>query len=272
MIDRGQGPPIVLVPGIQGRWEWMAPAVEALARRSRVITSSLCGDRGSRYPLDRAAGFENYTRQLESWLDELGLRAASVCGVSYGGLIALHFAALRPERVLALVLASTPGPRWRPDARVARYARAPHLFAPAFIARSPFRMVPEIWASRPGLVQRMRVSAGHLRRVLAAPMSPAHMAERVRLAATVDFVKDCSRIAAPTLVLTGEPELDRVVPVQSTREYATLIQGAETAELPRTGHIGVVTRPEAFAGIVVEFVDRRGRAEPESTNSLLSHP
>ena len=39
MTDRGAGPPLVLVPGIQGRWEWMAPAVDALAGKSAADPS-----------------------------------------------------------------------------------------------------------------------------------------------------------------------------------------------------------------------------------------
>ena len=45
VIDRGHGTPLVLVPGIQGRWEYMRPAVDALAERFRVVTFDLCGDR-----------------------------------------------------------------------------------------------------------------------------------------------------------------------------------------------------------------------------------
>ena len=46
MVDVGAGTPLVLVPGIQGRWEWMQPSVEALARDYRVITASLPGEPG----------------------------------------------------------------------------------------------------------------------------------------------------------------------------------------------------------------------------------
>jgi hypothetical protein len=41
IVDRGGGTPIVVIPGVQGRWEWMRPAIDALAHRSRVITFSL---------------------------------------------------------------------------------------------------------------------------------------------------------------------------------------------------------------------------------------
>jgi 3-oxoadipate enol-lactonase len=256
MIIRGDGPPLVLVPGIQGRWEWMAPAVRALARGARVVTGSLCGDRGSACRFDPRDGFENFTRQIGEWLDQAGVARASLCGVSYGGLIAVHFAAARPERVRALVLASAPGPRWRPDARSSRYSRAPWFYAPAFIVGAPFRLAPEIRAAHPGLWRRLRVSAGHLGRVLAAPISPARMAERVRLLDRVDFVGDCRRVLAPTLVLTGQEGLDRVVPVASTLDHLAVIRGAERAVLPGTGHIGLVTKPDEFAALVLGFLER----------------
>ena len=50
MIDVGAGTPLVLIPGIQGRWEWMEPSVEALAREYRVITASLPGEPGTPMP------------------------------------------------------------------------------------------------------------------------------------------------------------------------------------------------------------------------------
>ncbi|PYR01316.1 MAG: alpha/beta hydrolase, partial [Acidobacteria bacterium] len=31
IIEYGGGDPLVLIPGIQGRWEYMRPAIEALA-------------------------------------------------------------------------------------------------------------------------------------------------------------------------------------------------------------------------------------------------
>ena len=47
MFDRGNGPAIVVIPGVQGRWEWMRPALEALSARCRTLSYSLCGDFGS---------------------------------------------------------------------------------------------------------------------------------------------------------------------------------------------------------------------------------
>ncbi len=259
MIDRGEGPPVVLVPGVQGRWEWMRPTVGALAERCRVITFTLCGDGGSGRRFDMSLGFDNFTSQIDAALDAAGVSAAAICGVSYGGWIALRYAAVRPSRTTALVLASTPSPRWQPEGRLARYVRAPRLYAPAFALGSPGRLSAEIAAACPRLGARLAFSIRHLARIVAAPCSPTRMARRIRLLAGVDLAAECSRVTAPALVVTGEASLDRVVPVASSREYLALIAGARAAVLERTGHIGVVTRPQAFAEIVAGFV--RGELE-----------
>ena len=44
MFDQGSGPPLIVVPGVQGRWEWLAPALGALQKRCRTISFTLCGD------------------------------------------------------------------------------------------------------------------------------------------------------------------------------------------------------------------------------------
>ena len=264
MTDRGAGLPLVLVPGIQGRWEWMLPAVDALAARCRVISGSLPGDAGSIADTDPAAGFERYTAWLDALLDRAGVRGpVSLCGVSYGGWIALHYAAGRPERVRSLTLVSTPSPSWRPGCRVERYLAAPRLMAPLFALGSCFRLLPELVAAFPSPGARIRFIASHLWRVVRYPAAPTRMAERARHADRVDFATDCARIAAPTQVVTGEPGLDRVVEVASTQEYLRAIPGARHDRLGRTGHMGLVTHPEHFADVVTHFVRlHAGRPAP----------
>ena len=248
IVDTGQGPPLVLVPGMQGRWEWMAPSVDALATRCRVVT----------YSLGRAntGGFDSFIDQLDAVLAEAGLDAAHLCGVSYGGLIALRYAARRSERVRSLTIVSTPSPSWKPDPRTTRYLRTPRLMAPAFVAGSPGRLWPEIRAAFDTRRERLVFAVEHTRRVTWAPFSPVRMAARVRLMGEIDFRVDCAGIEAPTMVVTGEPALDQVVPVSATLEFAEAIAGAETTVLDRTGHIGFATRPESFAAIVAGFVER----------------
>lgn len=254
MFDRGCGPPVVVVPGVQGRWEWMAPALDALAQRCRTVSYTLGGDAGSERTLDAALGFDTYLRQLDAVLDDRGLERAAVCGVSYGGLIALRYAATRPQRVSALVLCSAPAPGWAPTEQQQRWVQRPWLSAPAFVLTSPGRLLPEIRSALPQWRARTRFTLRHVLRVAAAPMNPSVMAARVTWTQKMDFRPDCDRVTAPTLVITGEEGLDRVVPVPVTRRYCALIADARYEMLERTGHIGLLTRADRFGEIVGEFV------------------
>lgn len=260
MIDVGNGPPLVLVPGIQARWEWMRPAVKALAEHFRVLTFTLAGEPSSGHGFEPRLGFDNFIVQLDRVFEDAGLDSAVVCGVSYGGLIALRYAALRPRRVDTLVLASAIAPGFRPDRRVEFYERAPRLLLPVFGVAAARRARHEIRAALPEWRERLRFSVGHGARVLMAPVSPRLMVRRIRLLSTVDFREDVARVAAPTLVVTGDAGLDQTVPVEHTREYLRLLPSAEAATLDRTGHLGTVTRPVAFARLVTDFVERTNAA------------
>jgi pimeloyl-ACP methyl ester carboxylesterase len=259
VVDVGRGEPVVLIPGLQGRWEWMAPAVDALARRHRVITYSLCDERTSGFPCDPARGFENYVDQVAEALDRAQLRAATLIGVSYGGLIAMEAAARMPARASRLVLASALPADWRPDARARFYLRAPRLLSPLFVISAPARLQPEVAAALPGWGPRLRFMATHGWRVLTAPMSPSRMARRIHWASAHRFA-DAATTAAPTLVMTGEPGLDRIVPIDVSRRILARIPQARHVVLPRTGHIGLVTRPDLFAEAIRAFIGETGAA------------
>ena len=124
---------------------------------------------------------------------------------------------------------------------------------------------------------RQRFVWRQLRTFAGAPFSLPRMAARSMLLGSPDLTDDCARIAAPTLVISGEPSLDRVVPADGTAQYLRLIPGARAARIERTGHLGYITRPDAFAGIVEHFVSAVTAASenpytsPRSTVALSSH-
>jgi pimeloyl-ACP methyl ester carboxylesterase len=255
IVEQGHGTPLVLIPGIQGRWEYMRPAVEALSEYFRVITFPLCGERASTHAFDASRGLDAYADQVSSVLDEAHVSHGIVCGVSFGGVVAVRFAAAHPDRAAALVLASTPAPVWRLRPRHEIYVRAPWLFGPVFLAESPWRLRAELVAAFPDPGERWRFRQAVLRTLVGAPLSLSRMAERARLMNGMDLRADCARIAAPTLVVTGERGLDHVVPADDSANYARLISNARAVVVERTGHLGSITRPDAFASIVHEFID-----------------
>ncbi|MEN3339835.1 MAG: hypothetical protein V7647_3511 [Acidobacteriota bacterium] len=256
MFDHGTGPPLIVIPGIQGRWEWLRPTLRELQKRCRTISYTLCGDIGSRASFDPALGFDNYVRQLDGVFRQTGVTRAALCGISYGGFIALRYAALHPERVTSLVLASSPAPGWVPNEQQRAYVNSPWRSAPAFVVTAPMRLWPEVRAAYDTWPARFAFAAVHGIRVLGAPMVPSRMAARVTLQQTIDFAPDCARVKAPTLVTTGDDALDQIVDPAVTRRYLTLIPGAQYEKMERSGHIGMLTRPKQFAAIVAGFIER----------------
>ena len=254
MIDRGSGTPIVLMPGIQGRWEWLTPAIDALAQRCRVITFSLCDEPSSGFPHDPGLGIENYFAQLEQAFDRAGLEQAVLIGISYSGPIAAEFAARHPDRVRALVLVSALPTDWQPNTRAQFYLRAPRLLSPVFAIDSPTRMLPELRAALPGVGAVARFATAQTARVMRALMSPSRMATRLRWIQAFHY-SDVSKLAQPVLIITGEDGLDRVVDPALTRRYLALLPAARHVVLRKTGHIGMLTKPLEFAEIVCRFVD-----------------
>lgn len=246
---QGTGPTLILLPGIQGRWEYARPTVDALAAHFRVVTFSLAGRSRNRDI------FGATVDQLASVLDSHRIDRAILCGISYGGLVATRFAAQHPERAGALIMASTPGPAWHLRPRHHLYARWPLLFGPLFLTESPFRLRAELMTALPNRADRRRFVRWQVQTILSAPVSLLQMAERARELPVPDFLDDCRRITTPTLIVTGEPALDRVVPVEGTASYLQSIQGAKHFVLERTGHQGTITRPAAFADAVNEFVN-----------------
>jgi 3-oxoadipate enol-lactonase len=265
IIDVGTGTPFVLIPGIQGRWEWMRPAVDVLAQHCRVITFSLADEPTSGASFDAAAGIWSYVEQVNDVLRAKGLRAATICGVSFGGLIAASFAARHADRVAALVLVSAIPPSWRPDARAEFFLRAPLLLSPLFCVGS-LRMCPEIFAAK-GRLSGAAFAAQHVSTVLANFFSPTLMARRARMVASLDVERDLARVRCPTLIITGESTLDRVVPVGLTRDYHRIWPHAIEAVLQRTGHLGSITRPEEFARLVVSFAQNANRTSTSRSAS-----
>jgi pimeloyl-ACP methyl ester carboxylesterase len=253
IVDRGAGRPLVLVPGLQGRWEWNTPTIDVLGRDFRVLTFSL-GD----VPESEPRVFDWWLDRIDALIDRTGERTAVVIGVSFGGLIAALYAARRPDRTAALVLVSAPAPDYAIQPQMLAHVDRPLLTFPVFALRAVRRLAPELIACRPTWPGRVGFAISYARWPLVAPGSPRRMAEWVRAWKALDMIDEISRVRAPTLVVTGEARLDGVVPVASTLRYLDLIPGSTHEVIHGTGHTNLVSKPQDFAAIVARFVARSG--------------
>jgi pimeloyl-ACP methyl ester carboxylesterase len=87
------------------------------------------------------------------------------------------------------------------------------------------------------------------------------------MVASLNVERQLADVRCPVLVVTGEAGLDRVVPVSLTREYHRIWPHASEAVLQRTGHLGLITRPNEFARLVVSFADQADRRDRTDQNA-----
>ena len=104
------------------------------------------------------------------------------------------------------------------------------------------------------LSERLRFMTTYGSSVALALASPAKMARRVTWAHRHRFA-EVNEVKAPALLVTGEPGLDQVVPVDVSRRYLDDLRNTKHVILERTGHNGLVTRPDDFAHVLGRFVD-----------------
>lgn len=111
-LEAGEGPPVVLLHGGSGGGANWYRVIGGLSRTHRVLAPDLPGFGLSpvlaRLP-PRASLSSAGAEILLAWLDSLGIASCDVVGTSFGGLLALRLAQLRPEGVRRLVLIDSAG-------------------------------------------------------------------------------------------------------------------------------------------------------------------
>jgi pimeloyl-ACP methyl ester carboxylesterase len=109
---KGQGEPIVLVPGVLSGWLSWIPHADRLSKERMVVRVQLrsieLAEAGDPFPDDYGTLTER--EALLATVDELGLDSFDLAGWSYGGLVALAFALEYPGRVRALTLIEPEAP------------------------------------------------------------------------------------------------------------------------------------------------------------------
>ncbi|MDR3417974.1 MAG: alpha/beta hydrolase [Nevskia sp.] len=122
----GEGPDLVLVHGLAAsRAFWFLHYAMPLARHFRVTLYDL---RGHGYSERPQSGYDAVTMagDLAALLDHLRIASCALVGHSYGGSVALEYAARQPQRVSHLALLDSKINRLQPEQKL---SDCPHLSA-----------------------------------------------------------------------------------------------------------------------------------------------
>jgi len=243
--EAGEGAPLVHLHGAGGLR--LSPAHDLLAVQFRVIAFEMPGF-GDSPENTSTATMAEYAMTMAHAADALGLDRYNLWGTSFGGRTALWLAAQQPERLLALVLQAPAAilPAGGPPA-----ARTPEDMARLLYAH-PERMGP-MPARDPAVLAKQQQLVGRLR-------GPARDSDLEARMATIEV---------PTLVLWGT--LDRMIPSETARRYKELMPNCHIVLVYDAGHAMDAERPEAFAEVVGDFLERHEAFLISRTETLI-HP
>jgi pimeloyl-ACP methyl ester carboxylesterase len=241
----GEGPPLVLVPGLAGGFELLGPLARLLARQFRVISYQLRGEDDC-FALRRRFGLQDLVEDLAEFLDWHGLESPAVLGVSFGGVLAMEFAARFPYRLQQLVI----------QGAGARFERGLlQRIAGAVLTRYPLPSDNPFVNQFFNLLFGGRQKPGPLFQFVTRQCwqtDQSVMAHRFRLVERFDMEGRLERIRVPTLILAGDRDL--LVSEASLKQLYHGVPQSKLVRLPGCGHLAFVTQPDRVAQEVESFL------------------
>jgi pimeloyl-ACP methyl ester carboxylesterase len=256
VIDRGAGPPILLLHGfLMSHLAWDDVA-DRFAKKHRVVVPDLPGFGDSEKPTPQRFdyGVEAFAECVADLIAALDLGRTQVVGHGMSGAIAIALAATHPEFVDRLVLVD---PLVYPLARKSGLFEMPVLgafFFKQLYGRSLFRSYFRDNVFSPGFpLPTARIDAFY--ELFNSPSArESAFATMHALLDTRSTVARLGRIKARTFVVWGRH--DTLYPSQLGQRLAREIS-AERLEVMETGHAPYMERPDTFVASLDEFFQRK---------------
>jgi pimeloyl-ACP methyl ester carboxylesterase len=268
----GRGSPVLFIHGLgsSGYMEWRFN-LEASADRHRVFAPDLPGFGRSEKPRARY-GIPYFTRFIERYMEERGLRSAAVVGASLGGRIALELALESPRLVSKLVLVNALG-LGRPNVHVSyglvtiprvgealmNVARGALRWAPSQTIR---RVAARYAGSSSDLTRTMDDAyLDNLRELYAAEGYHNAYLATVRSLVTPkavfggqhDMTTRLNELKVPVQLIWGAD--DPLFPVAHAARAHSLIERSRLTVIEGAGHTPQAERPEEFNRVLHAFLD-----------------
>ena len=243
----GAGPPLVLLHGGWSDGRAWAPQLHDLTDEFDVIAWDAPGCGRSDDPPD-GVHLSWYADAVAGLLDGLGLASVHLCGLSFGGGLALAVYERHPQRVRSLLLAGAYA-GWKgslaPEEVRARITKV----------RAELDRPPDEWIDDylPGFFAgRVPDATLDLVRAMMRDVRPTGTRRMLEAFADADLRNVLPSVAVPTLLLNGAEDVRAPRPVAGALHAA--IPGSRLVLLPGVGHDVALEAPDAFDDEVRRFV------------------
>lgn len=238
-------PLALLIPGLDGTGLLYYRQLEALAMRYRV--------RAWRYGTRSAFGLADLTRDLGNETCGEPPQSILLIGESFGGLVALDYALLYPDRVRRLILVNA-FPYYRKQWRVRLLRVLSPLLSLSLVDGLKTRL-----ADRVLRLEGIRKEDRERFREIIRQVHPASYLRRLELVNKIDLRPCLPRISVRTTLLASGR--DKLVPsIKEAHFMAGRIPHAQVREFPDAGHALLLT-----PGISLADIDLEGVAESQSS-------
>jgi aminoacrylate hydrolase len=246
--ETGQGPPLMLVPGLGGQGSFWISQVPAFSREFRTVVHDHRGTgRSSHSRITYSV--EQMADDTLRLMDALKIASAHFVGHSTGGAIGQVIALDHPDRLRSLVLSATwagPDPFFRRlfesrrqtlvDSGIEAYLRASSLFQ-----------------TTPWWVSQNDEFLTDLHRVQAAAAAPIEvLVSRIDAILRHDRRLRLLEIRLPTLVIVAQD--DMITPRFYSDELASRIPGAKLVVLETGGHYAPAINAQPYNAAVGWFL------------------
>jgi pimeloyl-ACP methyl ester carboxylesterase len=240
----GDGPPLVIIPGMAGGIDLIAPLARKLAYHFRVIAFQLRGE-DDPFVLRRRFGLTDLVDDIAEFLDWQQLERPDVLGVSFGGVLGLECAIRYPHRFRSL---SVHGAGARFESGIIKSV-AGHVLTDyplpshnAFVNQF-FQLLMGKGPQPAELVERV---AG-----LCWRTDQSVMTHRFRLIRRLNLVPRLHRVRVPVMAMAAERDV--LVSCSSLQDLCDHLQTVKFVKLPRGGHLSFVVDPVRVAREVINF-------------------
>lgn len=267
VVERGSGPPIVLVHGVTLSSDLWCQQLAELDARHRVVAVDVRGHGRSTPGSDGfSGGMGRLAADLRQVFDGLDIEGAVLAGHSLGGMITLELAAEAPagwtaRRLRAVALLDTsasPLASWRGARRIHRPfsgALSRAMLAADRVGAGLARSADvRWWSARFAFGPDPDPAQVAFTESMGAATPVATLAGLIGTIASFDVRARLPDIDIPALVVVGTH--DRLTPPSHARFLADSLPRAELVELPRAGHMPMLERPHELARLLDELAGK----------------
>ena len=239
----GKNAPLVFLHGVGSDKSVWDVQLKELSKRRRVVALDCAGYGESDLPADDLTRVDVAAYVFKAF-DALKIERAHVCGLSFGGVVALEMFKQNAPRVASLVLANTFAKHPNGAEIVERTFQAIEKFSMREFAEKRVEKLLTPHASQ-------AVKANVVETMAKIPKRTFRWASRAVWLA--DYRGLLKEITAPTLVLCGDA--DEITPSALSEELAETIRGAQLEIIAGAAHLSNLDQPEIFNRLVGDFVE-----------------